>query len=422
MASEGGLRRLGMDLVTNKAVSKVRTVGVKTTTLLRALKDPTAQRLYQYQPLDSSKNQIRLLRVFRKRGRRRVEIYTFDFLAAPDYVALSYTWGDARPEYQIALRDGQYLIIRENLNRFLHTYHGDDYLWIDQICINQLDAGERSSQVRLMADIYRQCTFVAVWLESVGSGAYNGEISHEHKLFRDRYFTRLWIVQEILLAPDVRLLLQQGWMTQNEIRRVAARSQGSNMSRLLSGMRHKVPYDLGYLIDGYSRHECEDPRDIVYGLMGLLSPSERVTIDYTKTAHEVYCDVVLAMSSSYSRKYSSIIVSTAAPLVSPHQDPNRYSFKLQMNETSSLILSDRMGFSMSEQLALRLLLRNIWRPETFASIPASAHSGHYPITAMGFFSLENSSGAPENTPEDHLPTRDSWWYVKDSHTYYHLVP
>jgi hypothetical protein len=191
MALEGGPRRLSMDLVTSKAVSKVRTVGVKTTTLLRALKDPTPPRLYQYQPLDSSKNQICLLRVFRKRGRRRIEIYTFDFLAAPDYVALSYTWGDARPEYQIVIRNGQYLIIRENLNRFLHTYHGDDYLWIDQICINQLDAGERSSQVRLMADIYRQCTFVAAWLESVGSGAYNGEISHEHKLFRDSYFTHL---------------------------------------------------------------------------------------------------------------------------------------------------------------------------------------------------------------------------------------
>jgi hypothetical protein len=194
------------------------------------------------------------------------------------------------------------------------------------------------------------------------------------------------------------------------------------MSRLLSGMRHKGPYNLGYLIDSYSRHECEDPRDIVYGLLGLLSPSERVTVNYTKTAHEVYCDVVLAMSSSYSRKYSRIIISTAAPLVSPHQDPNHYSFKLQMNETSSLILSDRMGFSMSEQLALRLVLRNIWRPETFASIPASTHSGHYPITAMGFFRLKHSSGASENTADDHLPTRDSWWYVKDGHTYYHLVP
>jgi hypothetical protein len=56
MALEGGPRRLSMDLVISKAVSKVRTVGVKTTTLLRALKDPTPPRLYQYQPLDSSKN------------------------------------------------------------------------------------------------------------------------------------------------------------------------------------------------------------------------------------------------------------------------------------------------------------------------------------------------------------------------------
>ena len=37
-------------------------------------------------------------------------------------------------------------------------------MWIDQICINQDDAQERSEQVMLMGDIYRRCWHCMIWL------------------------------------------------------------------------------------------------------------------------------------------------------------------------------------------------------------------------------------------------------------------
>ena len=37
-------------------------------------------------------------------------------------------------------------------------------MWADAVCINQRDPDERSSQVSLMADIYRPAVEVQVWL------------------------------------------------------------------------------------------------------------------------------------------------------------------------------------------------------------------------------------------------------------------
>lgn len=40
----------------------------------------------------------------------------------------------------------------------------EGYLWVDAICINQNDTGERGSQVAKMTDIYRHAEQVIVWL------------------------------------------------------------------------------------------------------------------------------------------------------------------------------------------------------------------------------------------------------------------
>lgn len=156
---------------------------------------------YQFQPLDSARKQIRLLNIIREGRRLRLEIRLFDFATAPEYTALSYTWGRPKPEYRLSIK-GTYVVVRENLHHFFLSYPDQGYVWIDQICINQSDVGERSSQVLLMADIYRRAEFVAVWLDSVGythHQAYAGrnaeEILREAKslsfIRSNKYFTRL---------------------------------------------------------------------------------------------------------------------------------------------------------------------------------------------------------------------------------------
>jgi len=45
-----------------------------------------------------------------------------------------------------------------------------NFLWIDSICINQLDTAERNVQVALMPDIYSRCSDMIIWLGEQNSG------------------------------------------------------------------------------------------------------------------------------------------------------------------------------------------------------------------------------------------------------------
>lgn len=86
---------------------------------------------------------------------------------SPDYVALSYVWGEKSSEDPLLQVDGQTLQIRESLWQALEalTTHGSPIrLWVDQICIDQDNKAEREQQVRLMSRIYSQAQRVVDWL------------------------------------------------------------------------------------------------------------------------------------------------------------------------------------------------------------------------------------------------------------------
>ncbi|KAF2820169.1 HET-domain-containing protein, partial [Ophiobolus disseminans] len=174
---------------------------------------------YSYQPLHPKPPQIRLLSLAPTSGPIHCEISTFDLASAPPYKALSYVWGAPTPACSIYIND-QPLPVRENLFRFFEAYRdvrkrqpSDRHLWIDQVCINQGDVGERSSQVQMMSDIYTRAESVVVWLGHGDESAYAAA-----QRFRDQrdthalsvvlnnpYFSRMWIVQEFLLARRIRI-------------------------------------------------------------------------------------------------------------------------------------------------------------------------------------------------------------------------
>lgn len=72
------------------------------------------------------------------------------------FEALSYTWGRQEPTCRLMLGDCAYIEIAENLEAFLR-YRREKYhsvrLWIDALCINQLDEAfvERNGQVKIWA-------------------------------------------------------------------------------------------------------------------------------------------------------------------------------------------------------------------------------------------------------------------------------
>jgi hypothetical protein len=99
------------------------------------------------------------------------DIRTRPFKNAPPYEALSYVWGDASITHDP---------ITTNLHAALERFRSlppPEYLWIDQLCINQADDEERSRQVNMMGSIFGRAQRVIMWLGPDPQGY--GRIAHD---------------------------------------------------------------------------------------------------------------------------------------------------------------------------------------------------------------------------------------------------
>lgn len=87
----------------------------------------------------------------------------------PNFIALSYTWGEEQPTKEIFV-NGFRFMIRRNLYDFFDTVAINilrgELLFIDAICIDQSNIEERESQVSHMGDIYSKASRVIAWLGS----------------------------------------------------------------------------------------------------------------------------------------------------------------------------------------------------------------------------------------------------------------
>lgn len=88
-----------------------------------------------------------------------------------DYCALSYAWGDLKkPKVSVFVNEHPLevtencLFALEELRRESMAQSKTCIIWVDAICINQKDVGERSQQVALMRKIYGSATNLIVWL------------------------------------------------------------------------------------------------------------------------------------------------------------------------------------------------------------------------------------------------------------------
>ncbi|KAF2723466.1 HET-domain-containing protein [Polychaeton citri CBS 116435] len=82
------------------------------------------------------------------------------------YEALSYVWGPTEPSFQLRCGQGSITITRNLRGALarLRLLNKARLLWVDQVCINQENLGERASQVLLMGRIYEKATGVIMWL------------------------------------------------------------------------------------------------------------------------------------------------------------------------------------------------------------------------------------------------------------------
>ncbi|KAL8760735.1 MAG: hypothetical protein Q9184_003093 [Pyrenodesmia sp. 2 TL-2023] len=84
----------------------------------------------------------------------------------PAYEELSYTWGDATVRRMIYVNRLPFQVTR-NLDvalRYLRQRDEPRVLWIDAVCIDQSNLAEKTHQVGMMGNIYRNAARVLVWL------------------------------------------------------------------------------------------------------------------------------------------------------------------------------------------------------------------------------------------------------------------
>ncbi|KAL9624033.1 MAG: hypothetical protein Q9160_001786 [Pyrenula sp. 1 TL-2023] len=119
---------------------------------------------FKYEPLSEPAHQLRLLQVnFDKwSGDLDCTLSTWQKTEAPEYIAISYTWGDPAATTSLAL-NGKRKQVRQNCSyalRQLWSHHRSHYCWIDSISIDQSNNDEKGVQVAMMADIYEGAVLV----------------------------------------------------------------------------------------------------------------------------------------------------------------------------------------------------------------------------------------------------------------------
>jgi hypothetical protein len=211
------------------------------------------QEQYLYTSLGSNGKCVRLL-VLHPRipcSDIRCSLFEVSLDNVPSYEAISYTWGDASMRENIWV-NGRRLSIPKSAYIVLSnrsSFWRPKIVWIDAICINQEDIGERNSQVGLMREVYSNAFVVSVCLQTPAAPEGTDPRVHEMSeaflasdvlkelfslnfktylsgldlffqygsrirqprwlaflaLVRNPWFTRIWVVQEVALASSIRV-------------------------------------------------------------------------------------------------------------------------------------------------------------------------------------------------------------------------
>lgn len=353
---------------------------------------------YRHTPLAHPSKQIRLLRLLHagSDGEIHCRLSPHHLDDDTEFVAVSYTWGPPPDDCKIWI-DGAAFLVRPNcwyLLRQALEAGVTDHLWIDAICINQSDDAEKSHQVAMMGDIYRQALRVDISLgpheddsefvfrmiaqhsafadntlvEAQASGQLqrllrsiepgletrHGDELPQMCLFPRRvraqlqyelptkqafsklsttelrrltdgfyalsergYFSRLWIVQEVLLGREVRVLCGESSVDvqavadfEMDLRSFCSelqRHDGSNVDMETSSafsnlinFRHRwdgAGTGLMSLTDQFAESKCSDIRDRIFGLLAMVDWKGRDAMlpDYTKSALQVAIQTLVYM-------------------------------------------------------------------------------------------------------------------------------
>jgi hypothetical protein len=282
------------------------------------------------------------------------------------YEALSYTWGDPSSAIEVYVQDSSrgLATIKINANlasalKHLRLTLQTRTLWVDALCIGQMNLLERNSQVQRMYKVYSFARSVIVWLGGAADGSDQAISTIEHfshqveitrqntigeapeaqephwwnpeipipynkdtwdsltAIFLRPWFTRLWVVQEAHLGGSRTKVqcdyLGVEWTALIKMivilsSKTALPRQVPGLSKVLSSVKPTVtnvgdPTDFPRLLSAICHRQCLDPRDKIYGILGILSNtiSSQIEPDYRSSVAEVYKYAMLTAISINKR-------------------------------------------------------------------------------------------------------------------------
>lgn len=269
----------------------------------------------------------------------------------PAYTAVSYAWGSNAFSHSIVVND-----TREEVTQSAHEVLANlrsrwrtRILWIDAICIKQSDASDKAEQIPLMPTIYERAARTVVWLGPSKTAAlavslvsrlflinrlsvaWKSNLSYEIDppaarslldMLERPWFTRTWVVQEVVRAKDVSILYgceslswsRLSWFLQvvqrdNQLLQMLSERSGSaNFANLVSMQNMTImrrfsmlrsdsePLSLlFYMVQMFrtveARFDSKYMEDRVYALLGLSgSNTHSITPEYEKGLGQIYID------------------------------------------------------------------------------------------------------------------------------------
>lgn len=307
---------------------------------------------FTYSPLLRAEIRLLILTPGKKGSEIRVTLVhtLFESSTVPHYMALSYRWLGNTENHEVILNNFPFPVdgnLHDALQALRHPYQTRT-IWIDAICIDQNDAGEKETQVQRMCDIYGSASMVYAWLGKdeddsfLGleclhhlvstSGAWTDTDQFEDlitdpdcargweamkRLFSRDYFRRGWILQELVLAQDTVLACGEkmigwplieafsGWLKQYserpEVKNTNEFIPVLTIIRLQIDHRASKVHSLFNLLTSTWFCATSEPRDHIYSLLGISKPDDRKSIipKYGSTSDkEIYAEAVKHMIRS----------------------------------------------------------------------------------------------------------------------------
>ncbi|ETS78454.1 hypothetical protein PFICI_10516 [Pestalotiopsis fici W106-1] len=317
---------------------------------------------YEYRPFAP----VRLLHVFRHSDdsiRGTLQNFSLDSLDCPQFTSISYVWGPQVYSHAI-LVDGHYFPVLDSVYSILEAlcdssaFQDEYWVWIDSICINLRDPQERASQVLLMKQIYSRSKHTIAWLgeksaeleEGIAFMAHlansysdilefnqtrNSREVPERLWLPDKWralgvfldlpwWKRIWTLQEYVSSRTIDLYCGSDHVSEDILMtaltaiwhcepsslllRPDVWTPAWTRDRLRSWYQAKV-YSENMSIVALMAYSgaCEltDPRDRIYGLLGLAKESDRAMIGRPAYADDVG-DIYLRLVESFISTYQSI--------------------------------------------------------------------------------------------------------------------